>query len=422
MKRFFTPFLLFFSLFLQAQEVKEEQKKLVVQPILVMQLWSTYTDGQQLYNTDNQQFEAVDNRLNFLLHRTRLGAKGSYGSQWVYDLTGSLDFVGQDLLAGTVGAANNGASPRFRVWNALVQYKVIPESENLYITFGYQAPQLSRESITSPFAVGSFEKAWSQNYIRRHTSGTGPGRIVGMNIGGFNKGAENQKIAFNYDFGIYNPRFTEFGGNTTGQQHAPLLTGRLGIHIGDPENNKYSRGHKFNCKGNRKGVTLSVSGSHNGAISLWDKNQSYGVDLLANFGSINIAGEWMQLTRELDNLKSTAAAGFLKLGFHTILKNAKVFEPVITYSFLAGPTSQADQEAARSLSTFSGSENYLELTMNYYVSSKARLSLSYTFRNGDAGALDASLVNNNFFQQGGVGAIERGNYLGIGLLFNVYGK
>lgn len=419
MIRFFIPFLLFFCLSLQAQETQE---KLVVQPILALQLWSTYTDGQQLYNSDNLQLEAVDNRLNFLLHRTRVGAKGSYGNQWVYDLTGALDFVGQDLLAGTVGAANNGASPRFRVWNALVQYKVVPESENLYITFGYQCPQLSRESITSPFKVGSFEKAWSQNYIRRHAIGTGPGRVVGMNVGGFSKGAGDQKFAFNYDLGIFNPRFTDFSGNSTGQKYAPLLTGRLSIHIGDPEYSKYSRGHNFNFSGNRNGVTLSVSASHNGAASMWDTNQSYGFDLLANFGPINISGEWMQLTRELRDVNSTAATGFLKLGYHTTLKNTKVFEPVITYSFLAGPTTQADQENTQALGTFNGSENYLELTMNYYVSPKARLSLSYTLRNGDAGDLDSSLVNNNYFQQGGVGAIGKGNYLGLGLLFNVYGK
>lgn len=419
MKRFFIPILLFICLSLQAQE---KQEKLVVQPILVMQLWSTYTEGQQIYNTDNLQFEAVDDRLNFSLHRTRLGAKGSYGDQWVYNLTGALDFVGQDLLAGNVGAANNGASPRFRLWNALIQYKVKPQSEGLYVTFGYQGPQLSRESITSPFTVASFEKAWSQNYIRRHVVGTGPGRAVGMNIGGFVKGEGDQKLAFNYDIGIYNPRFTEHGGNSTGQQYAPLFTGRLGIHIGDPEYTKYSRGHKFNYKGNRNGVTLSVSASHNGAASLWDSNQSYGLDLLANYGPINIAGEWMQLIRELGDIQSTAATGFLKLGYHTTLKNNKVFEPVITYSFLAGPTSIMDHDDALSIGTFSGNENYLELTMNYYVSPKARLSLSYTLRDGEAAFFGPDLTNSNYFQQGGVGTIARGNYLGVGLLFNVYGK
>lgn len=424
MRQAFTLFLLLLiSCSLQAQETQEASKeKLVVQPILVMQLWSTYTEGQQVYDTDNQQFEVVDNRLNFELHRTRVGAKGSYGDRWVYDLTGSLDFVGQDPLAGTVGAPNNGASPRFRIWNALVQYKASQQSEALYMTFGYQCPHVSRESITSPFTVSSFEKSWSQNYIRRHMVGVGPGRVVGLNVGGFNKMEGADAFAFNYDIGIYNPRYTAFSGNSTGSQYAPLLTGRLGIHIGDPETTKYSRGHKFNYKGNRNGVTLAVSGSHTGGTNLWNKNQSFGVDILANYGDINIAGEWMQLSRTVADVSTTASTGFLKLGYYTTLKNTKGFEPVITYSFLSGATEEREQADASSIGAFFGKDNYLEMTLNYYVSAKARMSLSYTLRNGDAGAIDPTLVNNNYFQRGGVGAIERGNYLGIGLLFNVYGK
>ena len=81
---------------LQAQE--SEQPKLVIKPTLAMQLWSTFTDGQQLFNTDIEQFEPVDNRLNFSLHRTRAGIKGSYGDRWIYDFTTSLDFVGQDVF------------------------------------------------------------------------------------------------------------------------------------------------------------------------------------------------------------------------------------------------------------------------------------------------------------------------------------
>jgi len=121
MSRFVFSFLLLLYFFpvLQAQKTD----KLVVKPVLAMQLWSTYTTGQQIFNADTQQFEAVDDRLNFLLHRSRVGLKGSYGSQWVYDFIGSLDFVGQDVLAGTVGGANNGASPRFRIWNALIQVR-----------------------------------------------------------------------------------------------------------------------------------------------------------------------------------------------------------------------------------------------------------------------------------------------------------
>lgn len=382
-----------------------------------MQLWSTYTTDQKLYNADNQQFEAVDDRLNFLLHRSRVGLKGSYGSQWVYDFIGSLDFVGQDVLAGTVGGANNGASPRFRIWNALIQYKAFEKSEGLYFTMGYQSPQLSRESITSPFAVNSFEKAWSQNYIRRHVTGTGPGRIVGVNIGGLTD-TETTQFALNYDLGLYNPRYTDFGGNSSGSMHSVLFTYRLGTHFGDPESTKYSRGHKFNYKGQRQGISLAVSGSFEGATSLRPKNTSFGVDLLANFGNFNLAGEWMQLISEKDQFRSTANTGFIRLSSYQEIEE-KGFELVATYVFLSGPTDLLAQSEALTLGAFSGLDNYLELTLNYYLDPKIRLSLSSTLRNGDAGAADPTTVNNNYFQQGGVGTIQKGDYLGFGLLFTL---
>ncbi len=401
---------------LSAQETA--QPKLVIKPTLVLQLWGTYTDGQQIFNQDNEQFESVDNRLNFTLHRTRAGIKGSYGDRWVYDLTASLDFVGQDVLSGNVGAFNNTASPRFRVWNALVQHKLSKNSEALYWTIGYFTPLISRESITSPFKVAAFEKAWSQNYIRRHVTGTGPGRILGNNIGGLFKG-DNNKLAFDYNLGLWNPRLIGFNGNSAGVQFSPLLTYRLAVHIGDAESKKYSRGLSFNHKGQRNGATLAISGSRQGESDLWDNNTSFGVDLLANFGPLNLSGEWMQLRRELGNIETSATTGFIKAGYYLPLDNGKELEPVLAYVFFDGPLDARGQEDAASLGAFAGTDNYFEITLNYYLSSKVRLSLAYTLRNGERGEISPTAVNNNFLQQGSVGTIQRGNYLGFGLLFSI---
>ncbi len=401
---------------LTAQE--SEQPKLVIKPTLALQLWSTYTDGQQLYDATFQQFESVDNRLNSSLHRSRAGIKGSYGNRWVYDFTASLDFVGQDVLSGNVGAFNNTASPKFRIWNALVQHKISKKSESFYWTFGYFTPLMSRESITSPFKVGSFEKAWSQNYIRRHVTGTGPGRIVGNNFGGLFKGA-NEKLAFDYNLGIWNSRLIGFSGNSAGEKFSPLLTYRLAVHIGDAESKKYSRGLTFNHKGQRKGVTLAVSGSRQGESDLWKNNTAFGVDLLANFGNLNLAGEWMKLEREVTNAKSSATTGFIKVGYYVPLANGKEFEPVLTYVFLDGARDERTQQLATAQGVFSGKDNYFEITLNYYASSKVRLSLAYTIRDGDQGEVPANEVINNYFQQGGVGTVQRGNYLGFGLLFSI---
>ena len=418
MLRSFLSFIIILFLNFNLIAQSDEQPKLVIKPTLAIQLWTTYTDGQQLYNNDLQRFESVDNRLNFTLHRSRMGIKGSYGDRLVYDFTGSLDFVGQDALAGYVGAPNNTASPRFRIWNFLTQYKISQNSEGLYWTMGYFTPLMSRESITSPFAVGSFEKAWSQNYIRRHVTGTGPGRIVGSNFGGFFQN-DTKKLSFDYNLGIWNPRMIALNGNSAGQKFSPLLTYRLSVHIGDAESNKYSRGLKFNFKGQRKGITLGVSGSRQGEADLWDSNTAFGVDLLANFGALNLSGEWMQLKRDWNGVSSSSNTGFIKAGSYIKLANGKELEPVLKYVFFDGPTDLRAQEDAFSIGAFSGQDNYFEMTLNYYMAAKIRLSLAYTIRNGDSGAIGPVPVNNNFYKQGGVGTIQKGNYWGFGLLFSI---
>ena len=416
--RFLSITFLSFFIIRIAQAQETNAPKLVIKPTLAMQLWETYTHGQKIYNTVNQQFEPVDNRLNTTLHRSRAGIKGSYGDRWIYDFTTSLDFVGQDVLSGNVGAFNNTASPKFRIWNALIQHKLSAKSEALYWTIGYFTPLISRESITSPFKVGSFEKAWSQNYIRRHVTGTGPGRIVGNNFGGFFKGKSN-KLAFDYNLGLWNPRLISFGGNSGGRKFSPLLTCRLGVHIGDAEFKKYARGLTFNHKGQRNGITLGISGSQQGNADLWDKNTAFGVDLLANVGLFNVSGEWMQLKRALGAIESSSTTGFIKVGYYMPLDNGKELESVLAYVFFEGATDARKQEEAASIGTFAGTDNYFEITLNYYLSSKVRLSLAYTLRNGDEGAISPTEINNNFLQQNSVGTIQRGNYLGFGLLFTI---
>jgi hypothetical protein len=390
--------------------------KLTIKPILAFQLWGTYTLDQAVFDDETQKFNPVDDRLNLLLHRSRAGIKGNYGSKWNYNFTAALDFVGQDVLAGTVGGTNNGASPRLRAWNAFIQNKVFQNNELLYITFGIMPPQLSRESVTSPFKVG-FEKSWSQNYIRRHVTGHGPGRIAGINFGGFY--GEKEHIAFNYDLGVHNPFYGDFGGNSAGEKHSPLYTYRVGIHLGDPEYSKYSRSQLFNSKGQREGVTISFSGSYQGASELWEKNTSFGFDLLANYGNFNLSGEWMQLDRNSNLFETSSTTGFVRLGYYYKLKDGKELEPVITYYFFDGPMSENEIIAASVLNAFSGGETSLEFNLNYWLDSKIKLSIAYTIRNGDAGEIGGQFINNNFYRQGGVGQILKGDYLGLGVFFSI---
>jgi hypothetical protein len=58
----------------------------------------------------------------------------------------------------------------------------------------------------------------------------------------------------------------------------------------------------------------------------------------------------------------------------------------------------------------------MDLGANIYWNPDFKISLHYTWRWGDAGATAAGATFNNYFRQSGLGAIERGDWLGLGLV------
>lgn len=414
--------LFFIALYGQDQEQNQWLKKLdgfKIKPSIGLQLWSSYTTGAEQYNETNQLYESVDNRLNFQIRRTRLGVKGQVYKDLKFNITTSLDLVGRDVLAGTEGGTNNGSFPKLGLWNAWIQWRVKPESEAFNLTFGYFPPQIGRESITGALRSTSMEKSWSQNYLRRHLTGIGPGRAVGMNIGGLFL-QNDKKLAFSYDIGIFNPVFQGYNGNSVGNEYAPLLVGRIALHIGDPEFEQYTFSHKVNYFGKRKGLTLALAGTTQGRTDLFTKNQALGFDLLFNWGALNIDGEWTYLKRNKDtsirNFSVSSNTGYLRLGYNLLLKNSFILEPVIMLVQFNGPLDAINQEAAIAAKSLSGAEQIIDIGFNLHINPDLKFSLHYTTRTADSGAAGAGATINNYFFQNGAGAIHRGNWLGLGVV------
>jgi len=427
MKYYYTILSILFFLPLFGQENSSQWLKnsanLKIKPVIGLQLWSSYTMGAEKYNITTGLYEKVDNRLNFQIRRTRLGIKGQAYKQLKFNLTAALDLVGRDLLAGTEGGGNNGASPNFRIWNAWVQWKINAKSEAFNLTFGYFVPQIGRESITAALRSTSMEKSWSQNYLRRHLTGIGPGRAVGMNLGGLFY-EEDQKVAISYDVGIFNPVFESYGGNSIGDDYAPLLVGRVAFHFGDPEFDKYTFGHKVNYFGKRKGLTLAIAGATQGKTDLFTQNQAFGIDLLFNWKAFNIDGEWTYIKRGGAILNADSASdfivnantGYARMSYNITMKNQFILEPVLMLVQFNGPLSFEEQTDALNVSSLSGREQIVNIGFNLYPNPDLKISLHYNFRNADAGELSAGVNINNYFYQSGVGAIHRGDWLGLGVV------
>lgn len=388
-------------------------KEVEIEPLAALQVWTSYTIGEEVYRPDEGKYEKVDDRLNFQLRRSRFGFKGKVGERIKFNFTLAADLVGRDLLAATEGGGNNGGSPQIRLWNAFVQWRLSPESEKAHLVAGYQVPQIGRESITSALRSSSMEKAWVQNYLRRHLVGTGPGRALGINLGGL---FLKEKLSWGYDVGVFNPAMKAYGSNSAGDVYSPLLTGRLVAYLGAPESKSYTPGHKINYFGQRRGLSLALEAAWQAKTDVFQDNHAYGFDFLGNYDGWSLDGEFLVLGRRgYEAISTSAQTAYLRLSY-TFKIGEYWLEPSGMLTKLSGPLSAADQSSAASLSAFAGEEKIADIGGNFYFTPNLKLSLHYTFSEGDAGMAGAGADVNNYFFQSGVGPILRGDWLGLGLV------
>lgn len=421
--------LLFLSFGINAQDDSAQNlwskklKDFKIKPIVGIQLWSTYTFGTKVFDETTSTYQSVDDRFNTQIRRTRLGIKGQPYKNLKFNFTTALDLVGRDVLSATQGGGNNGGSPSLRIWNAYLQWKISDKTDGLNLTVGYIPPQIGRESITAALRVSSMEKSWSQNYLRRQLVGTGPGRALGLNLGGLFMD-ENKNWGWSYDIGIFNPVFQAFGGNSIGEKYAPLIVGRVALYLGDGESTAYTLSHKINYMNQRNGLTIAVAGSHQGETILFNKQISIGLDWLLNWDKLNIDGEWTFLTKTGERLTTNenstfdvnSNTGYTRISYNLIMPKGRILEPGFMMMQFNGALALDEQIDALSVGAFAGKDYAFDFGVNYYWNPNLKLSVHYIFRNADAGDTEDGATFNNYYFQNSVGAIQRGNWLGAGVV------
>ncbi len=416
-------FPLFTSAFVRGQSVFENWFKPAsdkkIEAFIMTQLWATYTFGEEVYNTNTKVYELTEDRPNLHFRRARLGFRAQVYPRLKFTLAGAYDLIGRDVLAGTNGGVNNGSLPKFGIWDAFFQWRMKEDSEAFNLIGGYFRPQFSRESITSAWSVNSMEKAMSQTYIRRHLTGLGPGRAAGLNLGGLLK-KEGSEISLNYNIGVFNPLSPVLSGNSTGAEFAPLIVGRTVVYFGDPEMKSYKIGYDINYYNERKGLALGFAGAWQGKTEIFDGNYAGEIDLLFNWSALNLDGEWNWMWRddasESKNFTYLSQTGHLRLGYNFILGKQYFLEPAFMIMAFKGGMSKEEQQNAKEIKTSAGQEQTYDFGLNWYMDKKKlKLSLHYTWRQGDPGQIGEGATVNSYFNQSGVGAIRRGNWLGLGM-------
>ncbi len=389
-----------------------------IKPVLAAQMWATYTNNQLRWNEEKAVYEKVDNRLNFLFRRIRFGLKATPYKDLSIRVIGAFDFVGRDVLSGFSGGANNSNLPSFDMWEAYFHWKM-NKKDHLNLIGGYFPVQLGRESMTSALSVTSLEKIWSQNYIRRHLVGRGPGRSMGLNLGGLFYKPE-KKVSLRYDLGIYNPVYYDLGGNSVGSAFSPLLSGRLSLSIGDPEQSSYRIGYKINYFSERRGLTISAATAWQGTTDFYDRNTAYNFDLLFNWNNWNVDAEWTLLQRAENSNLGSSQARHLRVSYNVNIKNQSVLEPLLMVMQFDGATDAEAQAEAMAVNTFSGVDHNYDFGVNWYLHPQhLKLSLHYTWHEGNNGDLGDGKNVNNLYYQSTAGAIRKGDWLGLGMVLRL---
>lgn len=405
-------------------QIPQGVEKMELKPIIGLQMWGSYTFNEKIYNSEKETYEKVDSRMNLLLRRSRFGVKGQFHPNLNFNITAALDLVGKDVLSGIEAGQNNGSSPKFRIWNAYLHWQLKTGNEKFNLIFGYMPLQIGRESITSALRSTSMEKSWSQNYLRRHLTGIGPGRAGGINLGGIFS-SKNKKLGLRYDLGIFNPVFENYNGNSVGVAYSPLLVGRFVGMIGDVESNKYSISHKINHLNKRKGISLALAGATQGKTDMFLGNYALGGDFLFNWNHWNMDGEWTWLIRkgmdESNDINPQTfyvrnSAAYLRLSYNIPVDQQFILEPLIMWSQFNGGMKAGDQMHAEFVKSLAGKDQTIDAGLNFYINPNLKLSLHYTLRDGDAGAAGKGATLNNYLFQSTVGAIQKGDWLGFGIV------
>ena len=389
-----------------------------IEPLLMFQFWGLHAWGEQVYEPSSKRYQSVDARLNFQVRRARFGFRAQPTENLRFTTLAVFDGLGRDAFSGTAGASNDLVPASIGILDAFMEWRLIPGKESLNLTSGYFRPQFSRESMTTAWVLPSIEKSMSQNYVRRHLTGNGLGRTYGVNLGGLLR-KEGGFLGLGYNLGLFTPQYTGTGGNSAGISFSPLWVGRLSFDLGDPESERYKISYDHNFYGRRKGLTLAINGAWQSRTDIFRSSTAWGADMLFNWKQLNLDAEFNSLQRR--DVRTTPIQAYSQTGHvrgsYNLEAGKKVFlEPTFMVMYFDGPMSLNGQADAARLKSSAGREKTFDLGINWHLQpKKLKLMLHYTWRWGDAGDAGPGSQVNLFFSESGIGAIQRGDWVGIGL-------
>ena len=317
----------------------------------------------------------ADNRNDIFIRRGRFAFDGRLRPDMSFNLIVAFDGIGKDTLTPTSGTPNAGDNRDAYIWEASWTWNV---SSLANLTFGYFRPQVGKEQISSEFYVISFDKSLADNQPRIHLVGRSTGRETGLNVGGLHLG---DGWSVNYNVGMFDLTNKALVGSD--KKWAPLLTSRIAFTAGDPEMQKYKISYVQSYYGKRNGTTFGLNYAYEGETQVFSRNGLYGVDLLSNYGPLDLNAEydWMYRNSFLVNgatNSTTDKVYSMKLGYIIPLPDGQLLEPTVMY---AGERPD-ENDAVLSKNTLTGSVNQdlFDAGINWLINQdKLKINLHYVW-------------------------------------------
>ncbi len=325
-----------------------------------IQLWNIFT-----HNAHNENGDPVDDRWDLYIRRGRFGMRGRIRDAIDYKVTFAYSNIGEDQFTAGSGSPQDLDNDGFRVWDVYFTWDAEPTWLN--ITMCYLKPRVGRENNTSGFKVNSMGKGLTSIYLRKHLVNTGPGRETGIVVGGM---YQPNNLGFKYDFSLFDVDHDDIEGKPGGEHWAPMLGGRLAFTLGDPETGGYTLREPMNTWGGRYGTTLSVNYAYQGETDAFDWNRVVGVDLLSNYGGLNLSAEQEWLSRDTGTFSYTDKVYHIRAGYNIPVGGGQILEPAVMVTRFNGDRDSVDFPGAF--------QRLLDFGVNWYLDKERfKLNLHY---------------------------------------------
>lgn len=345
-----------------SEEKKSAKAMNSFKPIVIAEIWSTYSYGESKNN------ETYAPQLDLHFRRLKFGGKGKANDRLSYNFLLHADRLGENTYA-----SSKNSYQGLDLWHAIMCARLSPHSDALNLVAGYYNIAVSRSSYASCKVLGTLDKAQTDWYLRKFLTGKGNGIESGMGIAGY---SNLERMHLDYRASVFLPQATQHPNGSS-----LLYTGRISLNSGKTQTFNYLIKHQNWVKQKSISWALGAAFQQNGYINdtlQFKHSAALGSDMHLHYQGLILEGSLYQLFRNAQNISDFSAT----LWHVKTLYNFKIKE-----QHLEACCSYQNYNASGNKSLFKhiGDDTTVDVGINWYINKdKVKMTLHYIHQAGAA--------------------------------------